>query len=52
MVVWAASFFVVFAGGFYFILSDHMSVKSLMNAEEEAETALENAEHSPEGQNK
>ena len=47
MVVWAASFFVVFAGGFYFILSDHMSVKSLMNAEEEAESALEKAEHAP-----
>jgi uncharacterized protein (TIRG00374 family) len=47
MVVWAASFLVVFAGGFYFILSDHMSVKSLMQAEEEAESALEKAEHSP-----
>jgi glycosyltransferase 2 family protein len=52
MAVWAASFFVVFAGGFYFILSDHMSVKSLMNAEEEAESALEKAEHSPEEQNR
>jgi glycosyltransferase 2 family protein len=52
MVVWAASFLVVFAGGFYFILSDHMSVKSLMNAEEEAESTLENAEHSPEDQNR
>jgi glycosyltransferase 2 family protein len=52
MVVWAASFLVVFAGGFYFILSDHMSVKSLMNAEEEAESALENAEHPPEEQNR
>ena len=45
MVVWAASFLVIFAGGFYFILSDHMSVSSLMKAEEEAE-------HSSEGQNK
>jgi glycosyltransferase 2 family protein len=52
MVVWAASFFVVFAGGFYFILRDQMSVGSLMNAEEEAEEALENAEHSPEEKNK
>lgn len=41
MVVWAASFLVVFVGGFYFILSDHMSVKSLMKAEEEANSALE-----------
>jgi hypothetical protein len=47
MVVWAASFIVVFVGGFYFILSDHMSVKSLMKAEEEAESELESAEHSP-----
>jgi glycosyltransferase 2 family protein len=45
MVVWAASFLVIFAGGFYFILNDHMSVSSLMNAEEEAESALEEAEH-------
>jgi len=41
MVVWAASFLVVFAGGFYFIFSDHMSVQSLIKAEE----ALENEEH-------
>jgi len=47
MVVWAASFLVVFAGGFYFILHDHMSVSSLIKAEEEAEEALEEAEHSP-----
>jgi glycosyltransferase 2 family protein len=39
MVVWAASFLVIFAGGFYFILSDHMSVSSLMKAEEEFEKA-------------
>jgi glycosyltransferase 2 family protein len=45
MVVWAASFLVIFAGGLYFILSDHMSVSSLMRAEKETE-------HSPEGQNK
>jgi len=48
IMVWAASFLVVFVGAFYFILSDHLSVKSLMQAEEEAESALENAEeHSP-----
>ena len=51
MVVWAASFLVIFAGGFYFILSDHMSVSSLMKAEE-AEEELEKTKHSPEGQNK
>jgi glycosyltransferase 2 family protein len=45
MVVWAASFLVIFTGGFYFILRDHMSVRSLIKAEEEAE-------HSPERQNK
>jgi uncharacterized protein (TIRG00374 family) len=38
MVVWAASFLVVFVGGFYFILRDHMSVKSLMKAEGEVES--------------
>ncbi len=52
MVVWAASFLVIFAGGFYFIFSDHISVKSLMTAEEEAESALENAEHSPGGESR
>ena len=41
MIVWAVSFLVVFAGGFYFILSETMSVSSLIKAEEEAETALE-----------
>ena len=50
MMVWAISFLVIFAGGFYFILSDHMSVSSLMKAEEEAESALEQAEHSPKGE--
>ncbi|MEK9629665.1 MAG: lysylphosphatidylglycerol synthase transmembrane domain-containing protein [Nitrospinota bacterium] len=46
MVVWALSFLVIFAGGFYFIFSDHMSLSSLMKAEEEAEHELEEAEHS------
>ena len=41
MVVWAANFLVVFAGGLYFIFSDQMSVQSLMKAEE----ALENVKH-------
>jgi hypothetical protein len=45
MVVWASSFLVVFAGGFYFILSDHISLSSLMNAEVKAESALDDAEH-------
>ena len=41
MVVWAASFIVIFAGGFYFIFSDHISVASLMKAEE-TESTVEN----------
>ena len=45
MVVCASSFLVVFAGGFYFILSDHISLSSLMNAEVKAESALDDAEH-------
>jgi glycosyltransferase 2 family protein len=45
MVVWASSFLVIFLSGFYFILSDHMSVSSLIKAEEEAE-------HSPEIENR
>jgi glycosyltransferase 2 family protein len=44
IVVWTLSFLVIFAGGFYCILSDHMSVSSLIKIEE--------AEHSPERQNK
>jgi glycosyltransferase 2 family protein len=53
MVAWASSFLVIFVSGIYFILNDHMSVKSLMNAEEETESALENSdEPSPEEQNK
>ena len=48
MVVWAASFLVVFAGGLYFIFSDQMSVQSLMKAEE----VLENAEHPSGGENR
>ena len=43
MVVWATSFIVIFAGGFYFIFSDHISVASLMKAEE-TESAVENTE--------
>ena len=42
MVVWAASFIVIFAGGFYFIFSDHISMASLMKAEETEESVLEN----------
>jgi len=36
---------VIFAGGLYFIFSDHISVAWLMKAEE-TESALENTEHS------
>ena len=45
MVVWAASFIVIFVGGFYFIFNDHISVASLMKAEE-TELILKNTEHS------
>ena len=41
MLVWAVSFLVVFAGGFYFILSDQMSVSSLIKAGKEAENVPE-----------
>ena len=41
MLVWAVSFLVVFAGGSYFILSDQMSVSSLIKAGKEAENAPE-----------
>ena len=41
ILVWAASFLVVFAGGFYFILNDQMSVSSLIKAEEKTETGSE-----------
>jgi glycosyltransferase 2 family protein len=44
MVSWAASFVVLIAGGVFFILKDHMSVQSLMKAEEEAEVELEHIE--------
>ncbi|MBT5550977.1 MAG: flippase-like domain-containing protein [Nitrospina sp.] len=44
MVSWAASFVVLIAGGLFFIFKDHMSVQSLIKAEEEAETELEHIE--------
>ncbi len=44
MVAWAASFIVLIGGGVFFILKDHMSVQSLIQAEEDAETELEHAE--------
>lgn len=34
MVAWALNFFVLFAGALYFILHDHLSVKSLIDVEE------------------
>ncbi len=35
MVVWAVSFGVILMGGFYFILHDHLSVKTLVQIEED-----------------
>ena len=40
MVTWAASFFILIAGGLFFIFKDHMSVQSLINVEEKAEPEL------------
>lgn len=44
MVAWAASFVVLIGGGLFFVFKDHMSMQSLMKAEEEAETELEHIE--------
>ena len=44
MVAWAASFIVLIGGGVFFIFKDHMSVQSLIKAEEEAEAELEHTE--------
>ena len=40
MVVWAVNFGVILIGGFYFILHDHLSVKTLVQVEEEGESAI------------
>ena len=37
MVVWTMNFMVVFVAGFYFILHDHLSVRQLVEVEEQAE---------------
>lgn len=37
MVVWAVNFGVILIGGFYFILHDHLSVKTLVQVEEDGE---------------
>jgi uncharacterized membrane protein YbhN (UPF0104 family) len=44
MVAWAASFIVLIGGGLFFIFKDHMSMQSLMKAEEEAGVGLEHTE--------
>ncbi len=44
MVSWAAGFIVLIGGGLFFIFKDHMSVQSLIKAEEEAGTELEHTE--------
>ena len=44
MVAWAVGFIVLIGGGLFFIFKDHMSVQSLMKAEEEAEAELEHLE--------
>jgi len=40
MVVWAVNFGVILMGGFYFILHDHLSVKTLVQVEEGGESAI------------
>ena len=40
MVVWAVNFGVILIGGFYFILHDHLSVKTLVQVEEDAEKII------------
>ena len=44
MVAWAVGFIVLIGGGLFFVFKDHMSVQSLMKAEEEAEAELEQTE--------
>ena len=44
MVSWATGFLVLIGGGLFFIFKDHMSVQSLIKAEEEAEAELEHTE--------
>ncbi len=44
MVSWATSFVVLIGGGLFFIFKDHMSMQSLIKAEEQAEAGLEHPE--------
>ena len=44
MVAWAVGFIVLIGGGLFFIFKDHMSMQSLIKAEEEAEAKLEHPE--------
>lgn len=41
MVVWAVNFGIIIAGGLYFVLHDHLSVKALVKAEENEEMIKE-----------
>ncbi len=44
MVVWAVNFGVILIGGFYFILHDHLSVKTLVQVEEDGEQIIKESE--------
>ena len=44
MVAWAVGFIVLIGGGLFFVFKDHMSMQSLIKAEEEAEAKLEHPE--------
>jgi hypothetical protein len=45
MVMWALSAAAILVSGFYFVLHDHMSIKTLVEVEQESESAIEQAEH-------
>jgi len=45
MVMWALFAAAILVSGFYFVLHDHMSIKTLVEVERESESAIEQAEH-------
>jgi len=45
MVGWTLSSFAILAGGVYFILHDHMSLNTLLEAERKSETVLDSVDN-------
>ena len=45
MVGWALFAAAILVSGFYFVLHDHMSIKTLVEVEQESKSAIEQAEH-------